>query len=347
MVYGVGCITGMNFRRIPNSPPTDEVLERYLSGTATSDETVRIQQWIESHPDWESSAETLGHVLHHMTARRSLDLETARRWVHEIVAEPGIEVRKEPVRQRRFRGMAGRQLWAGAIVTALIGAGAIQWASQRSHPEPRGGGSASFVYVTGKSDRSTISLPDGSQVTLNVASRLEVPDNYDRGNRTLYLKGEAMFVTSHRPGHPFTVIAGPGVAQVLGTTFKVRHYETDTVATVAVLDGKVAVGEVVLTANQLAHVGDDRRSYVTIASDAQFSFAEGILMLDSSTLANAISSIERWYNVQIKLADPELNTRGIQGPLPVTSIHELASTLAFMFDCRVELRGRVLTLHSK
>ena len=62
------------------------------------------------------------------------------------------------------------------------------------------------TYATAPGQRATITLPDDNTVALNVASRLEVPTNYGRGNHMVRLPvGEALFNVSksHHDGVPF------------------------------------------------------------------------------------------------------------------------------------------------
>jgi ferric-dicitrate binding protein FerR (iron transport regulator) len=203
------------------------------------------------------------------------------------------------------------------------------------------------TYATGKGELATITLPDGSTIVLNVASRLQVPTNYAAGNRTVYLAGEALFTVSHRRGAPFTVIAGPSTTRVLGTSFLVRHYATDTAATVAVRDGKVAVQSTVLTGAQQVSVGAHGIGLIRPATAMQFSFASGMLMIDDMTLPAAIPELNRWYNADIRLGDSTLTTRKVFGSFKSGSLTDLSAILDMMFNVRVVRDGHTLTLYPR
>jgi ferric-dicitrate binding protein FerR (iron transport regulator) len=190
-------------------------------------------------------------------------------------------------------------------------------------------------------------LPDGSRVILNVASRLEVPMDYERGNRTLRLHGEALFTVAHLSGAPFTVIAGPSVTRVLGTSFVVRRYTTDTAATVAVREGKVAVQSAVLGAAQQIVVSEHHVGQIKPADSAQFSFAMGVLTLDNVSLLKAIPELNRWYDAEIRLGDPVLANRRVVGGFTAGSLTDLSVILEHTFNVRVVREGRVLTLYPR
>ncbi len=203
------------------------------------------------------------------------------------------------------------------------------------------------TYTTGNGERATVTLPDGSTILLNVGSRLHVPSNYASGNRTVHLMGQALFTIASRSGAPFTVISGPSVTKVLGTRFVVRHYESDTTATVLVHDGKVAIGSTVLTAAQEVTVSADGNSEVRRANTSVLSFAQGVLTLNKMPLIAAIPDLNRWYNVDIRLGDPVLSDRQVAGGFKAGSPSDLVSILELMYEARVVREGRVLTLYPR
>ena len=202
-----------------------------------------------------------------------------------------------------------------------------------------------LTYSTGDGQRANIMLPDGSTVALNVASRLEVPVDYAVGNHTMHLMGEALFTVPHHEGMPLaTVIAGATTARVLGTSFAVRHYATDTTTIVAVHDGKVAVGTTVVTAHRLMEVGRKGLWHLQSSDASLFAFATGTLTLNDVPLSAAIVELDRWYSADIRLGDATLEKRRLKGKFTAGSLGDLAEILELTFDVRVVRDGRVLTL---
>ena len=204
------------------------------------------------------------------------------------------------------------------------------------------------TYATAPGQRATITLPDGNTVVLNVASRLEVPVDYGTGDHVVRLPvGEALFTVSHHAGTSFTVVSGTITTRVLGTRFMVRHYLTDTIVTVAVQDGKVAVGNAVVTALRLIEVGRTERLRERSADQGAFAFATGILALPQMRLSEAIPDLDRWYNGEIRLADPALGDQELTGKFTPGSLADLAEFLTVATGGRVVRNGRVLTLYAR
>jgi len=101
----------------------------------------------------------------------------------------------------------------------------------------------SHTYITTSTQRDTVTLLDGSVLTL--APNTKVTAHYTASRRDLLLeKGEAWFKVAHDGARPFSVAAGTGVIVALGTQFDVRRerdsLEADRV-TVAVGYGSVEV----------------------------------------------------------------------------------------------------------
>ncbi len=203
------------------------------------------------------------------------------------------------------------------------------------------------IYTTANGERATITLPDGSTVVLNVASRLEVPGDFAAGNRALRLSGEAMFTVVPASGAPFTVRAGSSMARVLGTRFVVRHYSTDSVTSLAVQDGKVAVGSTVVTAAQQALVPRQGLPIVTAVPPSRFTFATSVLTLEGQRLIDAIPELNRWYDADIRLGDIDLDARRVGGQFVAGSLGDLTKILAMTLGVRVERNGQILTLYSR
>lgn len=204
-----------------------------------------------------------------------------------------------------------------------------------------------WTYSTGNGQRATLTLPDGSQVLLNVASRLEVPVDYERGNRALRLDGAALFTVVNRSRAPFSVIAGPGTVRVLGTRFFVRHYATDTAATISVHDGKVAVGSKVLTAEQQVAVSARGVSEIQAISTGPLDVMHGMLTFNQIPLPDAIAELNRWYDADIRLGDSVIAMQNVSGKFKSGSLTDLRAILSMMFDVKIVQEGRVLTLYSR
>lgn len=94
------------------------------------------------------------------------------------------------------------------------------------------------ALVTSVGEHRTIALADGSEVTLNTDTRVDL--DYDATRRHLRLEhGEALFKVAKDSSRPFVVTTGGHEVVALGTSFVVRRDRDDVAVTL--LDGKVSV----------------------------------------------------------------------------------------------------------
>ena len=190
-------------------------------------------------------------------------------------------------------------------------------------------------YTTGLGEQRTITLADGSRISMNTDTRLKV--HYDESTRKIELvSGEALFDVAKDPKRPLTVIAGKQKIQALGTSFLVRYDSMQT--SVTLMDGRVAVsggsplsepspasntrrllpivtvlepGERVTFVRNipLAKIDTPELNRVT-------AWQRGQIILDHTTLADAIAEMNRYSETQIILTpDSQL-----QAPILVTGI---------------------------
>ncbi len=336
---------------ITSNPPTgdedelDTLLVRYWTHEATAGERERIDAWFARHPGERVRHDRLYRGIRAGEWSPLTTSSTAERVVR-ILRGAGIVSRnntRSPSPSHRTARTASYAT-VGLIVAVLVWCVASQpWPSPR-HAQPVSQGS---IYTTGNGERSTVTLPDGSTVILNVGSQLVVPFDYGHGHRRLAIIGEALFRVSHANGTPFTVTAGQTTTRVLGTTFVVRRYQTDSTTSVAVRDGKVAVGDVVLTASQEAVVNGDRTPRVQSASAGRFGFVDGRLVVHDQPLPDVVMELNRWYDADVRLGDSRLLTRRITGTFEIGSITDLMWILQTTFNVAVIREGRMLTLYPR
>jgi len=91
---------------------------------------------------------------------------------------------------------------------------------------------------TAVGEQRSVVLGDGSLVTLNTASSIEVHMASDRRTVKL-LAGEALFAVAHDPTRPFEVKTEDTTVRAIGTQFNVDRRPAST--TVTVVEGRVAV----------------------------------------------------------------------------------------------------------
>ncbi|WP_409497739.1 FecR family protein [Pseudomonas fragi] len=181
----------------------------------------------------------------------------------------------------------------------------------------------------------TVTLPDGSQVELNLGSQLTF-SNYKDQRRVTLGKGEAFFKVSHDAAHPFLVQAAEGQVRVTGTQFNVWMYEDQ--VRVTLLEGSVLVtsnkrlsgdGLRLEPGMQARYKAGDYAAQIspTAAVSSELAWRSGKLVLDNLTLADALPLINRYLDSPLSLADSATGKLRIGGVFDTRQIDRLVSSL--------------------
>lgn len=172
-------------------------------------------------------------------------------------------------------------------------------------------------YHTSTGERRTITLEDGSKVTLNSASALSV--NFSDSRRVVSLKaGEALFEPVDDP-RPFVVDSGRDAVQGSGAVFSVRRQGAS--SSVVVARGEARLGEQRLTASADAQ--------------AQTAWQRGKLIFNARPLREVIAEMERYQHGRILISDKQLGALQVSGVFDLNDPEALLRTLEQRYALKV------------
>lgn len=159
----------------------------------------------------------------------------------------------------------------------------------------------------------SIVLADGTKVRMNADSHLDFPIMFGEV-RNVTLRGEAYFDVTHDKTRPFIIKVGNHAIHVLGTVFNVMAYPNEAVC-ITLVSGKIKViaptGEYFLSAGE--QYTSRTASVAKVETDAYTSWTNGEMEFDAMPLPELLTKLSRWYNVDLKLASQELETRKFTG----------------------------------
>jgi transmembrane sensor len=179
-------------------------------------------------------------------------------------------------------------------------------------------------YETQIGEIRSVALSDGSSVSIDAKSRIEIA--YDAKSRDVHLlSGKVLFHAAHNAQRPFRVIVDNIVITDVGTTFQVADDDPSGDVEVLVTQGAVRVdsptGQVGLTAGQRARfskltTNSPRPKPIPIASvdiDRMLAWRDGRLELDGETLDSAVADINRHSRLQLRVGSAELGRESLYG----------------------------------
>jgi transmembrane sensor len=144
-----------------------------------------------------------------------------------VPLRPHVPWKRLEKREKEQRRPALR--WAAALAASVLVAASLGWWFMLGRTEQ---------FQTKVGEQHSVLLADGSRVTLNTASKIEVRLRAGHRNVRL-LQGEALFEVAHDAQRLFDVYAGDVVVRAVGTQFDIDRRATRTAVTV--VDGRVAM----------------------------------------------------------------------------------------------------------
>ncbi len=183
------------------------LLDKYLNGLASPDETKLLDQFFDSY---HKKPVAVGEVTE----------EIKEEILQNIQATIGVDIRNPDSKGR------GLQVWlrAAAVVSFVLIASYFLLDRFGLQEKKTQSLVAKLKEVrASKGQKLDIRLPDGSRIQLNANSTISYPEKFAGEIREVTLKGEAYFDVTHIPSRPFIVRTTYASTQVLGTSFNILH----------------------------------------------------------------------------------------------------------------------------
>ncbi len=199
--------------------------------------------------------------------------------------------------------------------------------------------------------KTSFELPDGSKVWLNSGSSVSFPKSFNSKTRLVRLTGEAYFDVE-KGKRPFLVETPMFTVHVLGTAFNVMAYEHEMPA-VTLERGKVLLETAsndgrMLTPGQQAVIDTLNQSIMLkdVEPGLYSSWVNNRLIFKDEPLSTVVKRLERWYNIEISIADQSLQGVPVTATIelePVTEVMELME-LTLSVSCRYKKDSRELII---
>lgn len=304
---------------------TPQILEKYSSGQCSYKEKLAVQHWLNTSNENDAILEGVPF---------SPFLENKLR----DTIQTTITVTKV---KKPKKGISKKILWSMAASIALfIGLGSYLFLNNQ------------YEYKTQIGQIQTITLNDGTIVTLNAASQLIVPRFFNANTRTVQLEGEAYFEVTKDSLHPFIIKTLTTTTEVLGTKFNLSAYTND-LTTLTLNEGKVLFykqGEpksdgVLVVPNQQVVL----KNNVLETKEANSSFSKAWVqkqfVYTTTTVKEVMHDIERFYGVTIKIEKQGLENRLYRGKHNNPSLQNLMQKMSFVLKFKYRSEGRIITIY--
>lgn len=275
------------------STPLDSATEAAIgwlvqlhSGDMGAPERDRLAQWLDADPQHRTAWEQLQVPLQ----RLRVPQPAAGRLLSDTLARAESRTRKR------------RQVLRGALGLGGVAVGAT-WLADRHQPVAQW----SADLRTGTGERREFLLPDGSRLTLDARSAVDL--DFRPGHRRVRLRQGALLAEATPRadlGPAFTVHTVHGQVQALGTRFTVRLQDTSSL--VGMLEHSV---EITTASGQqrLLHEGHSARFNATDIEDADTlspegtaAWRHGMLQVHDQPLADVVQALRAYRPGVLRIA---------------------------------------------
>lgn len=210
---------------------------------------------------------------------------------------------------------------------------------------------------TPKGGQYQLTLPDGTRVWLNAATRLKYPINFaGLQERRVELDGEAYFEVSPNKACPFRVASEGQEVEVLGTHFNISTYVDDKSQKTTLLEGSVKIAPLgYVEGHALWHLSKtikpgqqairNHGDFQIIQTDtvAAIAWKKGDFVFNAN-IKTIMQQISRWYNVEV-IYDGNITSEEFGGTISRSkNINEILTVLESTNRIHFKLEGRRITV---
>lgn len=323
--------------------PVEVLLQRFRNNECNPEEIELLQQWL---TQLDVSDETA------CLSPEQLEAVKVHMYQQLVLARP---VRHRIPPYRRLLVAAG---WLVLAVSVI----ALWYFTKPASVRPHTTKPLLTIIENNRPGIRRITLPDGSQVCLNMNSRLEFdPQQFNSTGRLVKLSGEGYFEVVSLPLSPsggggkkvpFIVQTGSLRTRVLGTAFNIEAYVKESEVRVSLVHGSIALDDtatdktMVLTPNNSLRYSKLTQTWQVLPVEAAnvALWTKGYLVFNEVPLAEAIERIQERYQVTIEYDPALLQHKRITASFRNSAWQTILANMLFVHDLQFKKAGEKVVI---
>jgi len=318
----------------------DELLIKNLTDFATDSEKVELEKWLslnEENQNYFNKFKSVWELSSNVKEYQEIDTESSLKNVKKR-----IDFNTKPKTKVKALWMAIR---IAAILVLFFGLYFIF--------SNKGATSDTFkmVKVESPDKIKVIVLPDSTVVTLNLASVIEYPENFEGKERRVKFKGEAYFEVTPNKLKPFIIETNKSETKVVGTAFNLKAIANNETESIVVTEGIVEFSGKTESTKKAVLI--EKGGKATLNSELKkekntnpnfMAWKTGVFVFDNQNLVESLQELSEFYHVKFKIQDTVLTSYTLNGRYEKLSINELVEILEMTLDIKVEKQGEIYWL---
>lgn len=346
-----------------------QILYKYIDGSCSKEELAQLAKWLQEKPSNEDFFKTfIENAYKEKNIEFEADAQKAWKEFQKKYVHPSNVTSISGERIPQKSGVKGHPAtvtvhkksnwhWYYAAAAAMLIVAALFFYKHNS-VEPGDNQLAFQNITTAKGQRKTLELNDGTHIILNSESKISIPKNYGLASRTIYLQGEAFFKVVHNKNHPFMVVANHTFVKDIGTQFNVMAYDPAQIV-VAVKQGLVSFGEIKhgkpqkelgeISPNRMGVLENTGKFTLENISDLNryTGWTDGKLVFRNTPFRDVVKRLERWYDIDCKIEDPNLKNRTLTATYDNMSMDDVLKVLSLSLNITYEQHNKTIIFRDK
>ncbi len=288
------------------------LLAKYLAGETNQKEITAVEKWLALSAKNRAEFGKLRSDWKIMESMKQFDVDNAWKKLHGRILE-----NEEPVLTSHMKGveMKGHIAWriplriaASLLILVALGISIVIAVGRYQK----------VTITTSANDKlKTVTLPDGSTVTMNSRTTLSYMKHFKGNTRDVELSGEAFFEVTPDRSKPFVIQADEAAIKVVGTSFNVDTKSSPSTVEVYVASGIVEVykpesknNSVFLHPGEMGTVSKNIIHSKKASNENAIAWKTGRMDFRDIPLSQAVEMLNKMYRVNIICNEPGLvNTK--------------------------------------
>ncbi|MBN9380403.1 MAG: FecR family protein [Chitinophagaceae bacterium] len=308
------------------------LLAKYLSGEATPEEAIEVDDWIMSSEN-----------------NRLLFEQASTAWQGNAPFQAGHAIKplKRTIYLYRVGIAASLLLLAGALWLLVR-------PDQKSPPGHIISDAVSSVTKWAHKDILRDTLPDNSIVVQSTNSVLQYASDFSTGNREVHLAGEAWFNVTPNKAKPFLLHIGNLRVTVLGTSFNVQQGPSK--IEISVKTGSVMMwvhsdslsDSLIVKAGQQGIYDIKENKFILFNSFNinDQAYATKILSFENSTLKEIVAQVEKAYGIRVVFLNEKLKNLTMSSSFDNNSIEYIFEVISITLHVNYKIKNNVVYISS-
>jgi len=314
-----------------NSAHIDRLIARYLTGEASSEEVLLLEQWMEESPENKKYFGDIRFVHDKtVTSHKIIRVNTEKAW---DTVKSQMKGAKKPVQKSEIKLTSlykSNWIRIAASFTLIIGISAIVYLTVIKNTQTE-----QSITIAATDSIINQNLSGNTQVILNNKSTIIYTTKSSGKEREIQLTGEAFIKVKHSIDTTLIVKAEETFIKDIGTSFNVKAYPESNTIEVFVESGEVAFytqeqkGIILIKGEKGIYEKDKKLFHKEIAETPNIiSYSTKLFIFRNSKLSEVINALNAVYPETVMIDNPSVADCAITVTFDYESLSSIVDIIA-------------------